>query len=149
MASAPLWCRRFRPCLAVERIAPAERRTTEATNQSPVRELTTAELGIYAEDLAVQMLRRHGVRVVARNVRVGEGELDIVAMLERERIVVEVRSVREEPSPGRVDPLDAFDQAKACQVRRLAGSIGCSRVDLVAIRFWRRGVDLHWLPFVS
>lgn len=112
-------------------------------------QLTTAEVGRFAEDLAVQMLRRQGFRVVARNVRVGEGELDIVAMLNGERTVVEVRSVREEPGPGGVDPLDAFDQAKARQVRKLAGSIGCSRVDLVAIRFWGRGVDLHWLPNVS
>jgi hypothetical protein len=34
-------------------------------------------------------------------------------------------------------------------VRRLAGTVGCSRVDLVAIRFWKRGVDLHWLPNIS
>lgn len=95
------------------------------------------------------MLRRQGVRVVARNVRVGEGELDILAMSEGERSVVEVRSVREEPGPAGADPLDAFDQTKARQVRRLAGSIGCSRVDLVAIRFWKRGVDLHWLPNIS
>lgn len=111
--------------------------------------LTTAELGRYAEGLAAQMLRRQGARVVARNVRCENGELDILALLEGERTVVEVRSVRGEPGPIGVDPLDSFDQAKARQVRRLAGSIGCSRVDVVVVRFWKRGIDLHWLANTS
>lgn len=91
------------------------------------------------------MLRRRGVRVLARNVTVGGGELDILCLIGRERTVIEVRSVRAEPGPLGVDPLAAFDPAKARQVRRLAGSIGCRRIDVVAIRFWEQGVDLHWL----
>lgn len=107
---------------------------------------TTAELGRYAEDLAVHMLRRHGVKVLARNVAVDGGELDIIAMVGRQNTVVEVRSVRAESSLLAVDPLEAFDHHKAMQVQRLARSIGCGRIDLVAVRFWQGGVDLRWVP---
>lgn len=95
------------------------------------------------------MLQRQGAKVIARNVKVGGGELDILALVGGERTVIEVRSVREEPDPTGADPVAAFDHAKGRQVRKLAGSIGCSRVDVVAIRFWRRGIDLHWLPYCA
>lgn len=93
------------------------------------------------------MLQRQGVKVIARNLKVGCGELDILAVIGGERTAIEVRSVREEPDPVGADPAAAFDHAKARQVRWLAGTIGCSRVDVVAIRFWKRGIDLHWLPY--
>jgi hypothetical protein len=28
----------------------------------------------------------------------------------------------------------------------LAGKLRCSRVDLIGVRFWHQGVDLHWVP---
>lgn len=106
------------------------------------------DIGQAAEALAVCFLERRGHLVLARNVRVGRGEIDILAEIGGERAVVEVRSrwaVSDSRSP---DPLDAFDAAKARQVRKLAATLPARayRVDLITVRFHRGGVDLLWLP---
>ena len=106
--------------------------------------------GRMAEHLAARFLEEKGHRVLARNVRVGRGEIDILALIDGERTVVEVRSRwgvgREDPP----DPLDAFDENKARQVRKLAKSpaVGAGRVDLIAVGFHDRGVGILWLPRV-
>ena len=109
-------------------------------------------IGRLAEDLAVDLLVRSGARIVARNVRVKTGEADVVAEIDHQKVVVEVRSVTTPDRPGRLPPahpLDAFDESKARQVRRLASLLGCSRVDLVAVRFHPAGADLHWIRNVG
>ncbi|HKX76108.1 MAG TPA: YraN family protein [Acidimicrobiia bacterium] len=105
--------------------------------------------GRQAEAIAADYLTRQGATILARNVKVGRGEVDLVASIGGERTVVEVRSTtassgNSHPVPP-THPLDAFDHAKAVQVRRLAGALGCPRVDLIAIRFHPGGVDLHWV----
>jgi Holliday junction resolvase-like predicted endonuclease len=105
-----------------------------------------------AETIAVGFLVSRGVVIVDRNRRVGRGEVDILAIAEGERTVVEVRSVNADPDRGPLPPphpLDAFDRAKAQQVRRLANALRCPRVDLVAVRIHRSGVDLHWVKRVA
>jgi Holliday junction resolvase-like predicted endonuclease len=100
-----------------------------------------------AEDLAVAFLIRHRVRVLARNLIVDRGEIDVLALIDGIRSVVEVRSVRQ----GRewIDPIGAFDVSKSRQVRRLAAQIGAGRVDLVTVSFSSGGVDVHWLPWAG
>jgi putative endonuclease len=105
---------------------------------------TTGQL---AEDLAVDLLVRSGARIIKRNVKVKSGEVDVIAEIDHTKVAVEVRSVTTDhvgPLPP-AHPLDAFDDSKARQVRRLASLLGCSRVDLVAVRFHRGGADLHWI----
>lgn len=109
--------------------------------------------GAAAEHLAARFLQGRGIVVLARNVRVGGGEIDIVARVGGETAVVEVRSrwaVGREESP---DPLEAFDAAKVRQVRKLAAtlppSMRTSRVDLIAVRFGEEGVELLWTPRVA
>lgn len=80
---------------------------------------------------------------MARNVKVGGGEVDIVASIGGRLVVVEVRTIT-----GYTDPLDAFDRRKALQVKRLAAGLKADRVDLMAIRLGRR-VDLHWVKDVD
>ncbi len=111
-------------------------------------DLSRRDTGRAAEDLAARFLKSRGHLVLARNLRVGRGEIDILAEVDGERTVVEVRSrwaVSDARSP---DPLDAFDAPKARQVRKLAASLSARarRVDLIAVRFHRDGVDLLWLP---
>ena len=110
--------------------------------------LSRRETGRAAEDLAVRFLVSRGHLVLARNVRVGRGEIDILAEIDGERAVVEVRSRWATSDPRSPDPLDAFDAAKARQVRKLAASLPARtrRVDLITVRFHRDGVDLLWLP---
>lgn len=106
--------------------------------------------GALAETLAVRFLESRGSRVLARNVRVGHGEIDILAQIDGERTVVEVRSRWAVGKTWSADPLEAFDAAKAQQVKKLAASplVRTSRVDLIAVRFHDLGAELHWAPRV-
>ena len=49
-------------------------------------------LGRSGEDVAARFLSRHGFRVIDRNVRIGRGELDIVAVSDSLLLFVEVKS---------------------------------------------------------
>lgn len=118
-------------------------------NHLPDRRLT----GTAAEKLAVRFLERRGHSILARNLRVGRGEVDILAAVGNERAVVEVRSrwaVGKEHSP---DPLGAFDEAKAQQVKKLAAllppQLRTRRVDLIAVRFHDHGVEILWVPWAG
>lgn len=79
-----------------------------------------------------------------RNVAVDRGEIDIVAVIGGERTAVEVRSIT-----GLGPPTAALDDAKVDRVWRAARTLGCTRMDLVAVRLGREGVTVHWVPFVS
>lgn len=105
-------------------------------------------IGAAAENLAVRFLERQGHTVLERNVKVGRGEIDILAKIDGERAVVEVRSRWVVGKRGSPDALEAFDAAKAQQVKKLAASpqARTSRVDLIAVRFHGRRVELHWVP---
>ena len=72
------WPRRFR------RRAPTER----------------AELGRWGEDLAARELKRRNYRILDRNVRVGRGELDIVATDRDATVFVEVKTRRDKAFGG-------------------------------------------------
>lgn len=103
-----------------------------------------------AEGLAARFLERRGHRVLARNMVVGRGEIDILARIDGERAVVEVRSRWSGGRSGFGDPLRYFDDAKVRQVARLAASplVRAGRVDLIAVCFDDRGVEILWLPRV-
>lgn len=79
--------------------------------------------------------------VVARNVGVGRGEVDILALDGREKVVVEVRAIT-----GDTDPIDAVGATKRRRVQRLAGRMGADRADFLGIRFAERDVVVHWVP---
>ena len=98
--------------------------------------------------MAVQFLVRHGAEIVARNVEVGRGEVDVVARVGGVMTAVEVRSLNVDPRSPTIDPVTAFDAVKAEQVRRLASLLrpAVTRVDLVAVAFTAGGVSLRWVP---
>ena len=79
--------------------------------------------------------------VIAANVIVGKGEIDLLTMDGRRRVAVEVRTVRKHD-----DPIDAVDHAKRRQVYKLAGQVRASRVDFVGVLVGAKGVDVHWVP---
>ena len=60
------------------------------------------EFGAAGEDAAVKYLESKGWRIIARNVKVGRGELDIVAADGGELVIVEVRTRR----IGRLSPAE-------------------------------------------
>lgn len=81
------------------------------------------------------------MEVIARNVVIAGGEIDIVARDRGRLVAVEVRT-----STGRDDPIDALDEPKRDRVSRLGSRIGASRVDLIGIGLGDEGVDVHWVP---
>lgn len=98
------------------------------------------EIGRVGETLAADFLRRHGLRVVARNVNLPEGEVDILARHGRTQVVVEVRTIT-----GTQDPLEAYGPDKRRRVGRLARRLAADRVDVVAIRLTPDAAEFRWV----
>jgi putative endonuclease len=75
------------------------------------------ELGREGEQLAVEHLERAGLRVLDRNWRSADGEIDIVAAAPRTLVVCEVKT----RSGARFGtPLEAVTRHKRARLRRLA-----------------------------
>jgi putative endonuclease len=97
-------------------------------------------LGKRAEQLAAEHLERLGYRVVARNWRRPEGELDLVVASEGLCVFVEVRS---RTGTERGHPLETVDARKRARVRRAARmylleespSADAFRFDVVGVTF--------------
>lgn len=75
------------------------------------------DLGRAGEARAAEHLTLSGYRVVDRNWRCSEGELDLVAVRGDEVVVVEVKTRR---GDGFGDPLEAVDHRKRSRLWRLA-----------------------------
>lgn len=101
-------------------------------------------LGIVGERIAEAVLRDRGLTIVARNVVVGRGEVDLIGRSRTGRVVVEVRTVR-----GGLRLDERFPHAKRRQVGALASTLGVHRVDFVAVALSSDGVDVHWLRDVA
>ncbi len=104
-----------------------------------------ASLGTFGEQVAADFLVRRGATVVARNIEIGNGELDLLVEVGTEATVVEVRTARRDDVVA-----DLFPYAKERQVRRLAASLEppVFRVDLVTVLVADGGVRVRWHPQV-
>lgn len=103
-------------------------------------------LGRQAEDLALRRLRRHGLRLVARNVRNRHGELDLIMQEGELLVVVEVRwrsSARFGGAAASVGPAKQRRLIRATQYWLAeTGRHGCRlRFDVVAFECGR----FQWL----
>ncbi|HLX52210.1 MAG TPA: YraN family protein [Streptosporangiaceae bacterium] len=100
-------------------------------------------LGREGEQAAAEYLEKTGLRVLARNWRCSEGEIDIVATERRVLVVCEVKT-RSSTRYG--TPLEAVTRTKQRRLRRLAvrwlaaNGVLCDevRIDVIAIM---RGAD--------
>lgn len=77
-----------------------------------------SELGRRGEDLAVRFLCSRGWRIVGRNVRSREGEIDVVASRDGVIAFVEVKTRRTETFGT---PAEAVTARKRARIRMLAG----------------------------
>jgi putative endonuclease len=78
---------------------------------------TSLELGQRGEELAAELLRQSGLRILDRNWRCDAGEIDIVAVEGRVLVVCEVKT-RSTIKYG--TPLEAISARKHARLRRLA-----------------------------
>lgn len=86
------------------------------------------ELGRAGEDRAAEYLHSLGYRILDRNWRGSEGELDIVATIDDELVVVEVKTRR---TVAFGHPLEAIDGRKQRRLQRLAFSWIAAHPDAV------------------
>lgn len=107
-------------------------------------------VGAYGERVAVRLLTEAGMRVVDRNWRCREGEIDIVALDGDCLVFCEVKTRRGSAYGG---PAEAVTRAKAARLRRLAGAwltahaegsdgfrrFGDVRIDVIAVTRPRAG----------
>ena len=93
------------------------------------------------ERIAAMFLTSHGLEVIGRNVEVGRGEVDLLALDQGRRVAVEVRATTADR-----DPIDAIGPRKRRHVTRLAGALGAHRVDFLGVRIGSDGVVVHWVP---
>ena len=75
------------------------------------------ELGRSGEQAAAEYLEGHGLRILDRNWRSADGEIDIVAVERRVLVVCEVKTRTSMRYGG---PLEAVSRAKRARLRRLA-----------------------------
>jgi putative endonuclease len=95
------------------------------------------QLGDEGEQRAVDYLKHHGYRIVARNWRTDRGELDIIAESGKDLVFVEVRTL-ESPNVG--VPEESVGIRKQRQLAQLATAYvqqakyaGDWRIDVIAI----------------
>ncbi|HEU5112842.1 MAG TPA: YraN family protein [Acidimicrobiia bacterium] len=93
------------------------------------------------ERIAAMFLTRHGLEIIGRNVEVGRGEIDLLAMDRGRHVAVEVRATTADR-----DPIDAIGPQKRRRVTRLAGAVGAHRVDFLGVRIGSDDVVVHWVP---
>ncbi|HEY7266194.1 MAG TPA: YraN family protein [Solirubrobacterales bacterium] len=107
-------------------------------------------LGRQAEQLVATRLERQGWRIIARNVRLPSGELDIVALDGRTLVFVEVKAGRAGAALGPERPAHAVGHRKQRKLRSLArewiaerrGPSGVAgyRFDVVGVSFGPDGL---------
>lgn len=102
-------------------------------------------LGQRGEDIAAAHLERAGWRIVARNYRVREGEIDVIAARAGVLAFCEVKTLvrRAEGGRGPANPIESVRYDKQARVRRMArrwlaaqdGGLGVSdvRLDVIGV----------------
>lgn len=114
----------------------------------------TDAVGRYGEDVAARFVTEAGWRVLDRNWRCAEGELDIVALDGDELVAVEVKTRR---SVAYGHPAEAVTARKLARLRRLIAAwlrahdvaVRAVRVDVVAVTLPPRGrAHVEHLPGV-
>jgi putative endonuclease len=77
------------------------------------------EIGRRGEDFAVEVLGRHGYRVVARNFHSRQGEIDVIAVNEKIICFVEVKTRRRGNAASGADAVNRGKQRKIIQTAML------------------------------
>lgn len=76
------------------------------------------------EEMAVQYLKRHNLKILERNYRIRQGEVDIIALDEEVLVFFEVK-YRKNSEHGY--PAEAVTPAKQYRICRVAGQYCCSK----------------------
>lgn len=106
-------------------------------------------LGAFGEARAAEYLESEGYRILARNVRAGGVELDLVASRGSLVIVVEVKTRRSNRYGRPEEAVDGRKQARLCRGAmawmREHRHRGRLRLDVIAISRGEAGSDADWV----
>ena len=97
-----------------------------------------ANSGARGESLAAAHLAALGYRVVARNVRTAQGEIDLLARDGSDWVAVEVKARQDHPAPEatvRGEQLERIARSLQTLARKLRPRPTSLRIDIVAIRW--------------
>lgn len=94
-------------------------RAAERAKRAILDRAKRAELGVQAEDLCAALLRKAGLRVLARNWRCRHGEIDLVAEEGGTLVFAEVRFRRNQRFGGAAESVTASKQARLIAAARL------------------------------
>ena len=100
----------------------------------------TQNLGRHGESLAADFLLKQGFEIMARNLVLNIGEIDILAQKEGEIVLVEVKTQK---SASIIDPIYKIDPAKQRKLRQLAKIIAAKypsqnvRIDAITV-YWKQ-----------
>lgn len=101
-------------------------------------------MGALGERIAEVFLVRRGARILARNLRLWPGEIDLFVEVAGVLVAVEVKT--------RIgaDPVEEMTDLKAERLRRsgLRMAPRPHRYDLVAVRLNTDGAQVRWLPAI-
>jgi len=94
----------------------------------------------------MRVLSDHGARLIARNVTMGRGEIDLHVAFGSTVVAVEVKTLMA-ASPMGADPLRSYTVEKADTVHRLGRRLRPRphRIDVVAVVVHDGGVDVRWV----
>ncbi|HOV32161.1 MAG TPA: YraN family protein [Candidatus Hydrogenedens sp.] len=113
------------------------------------RNLTPSELGKAGEEESVRFLKRNGLKILDRNVKVGRKEIDLIAKDGDEVVFIEVKTCRNESG---FYPEDKVNYKKRKNIKKAAQQyiIKCLpktkyyRFDIIAI-IWEPSVSIRWI----
>ncbi|HVR42578.1 MAG TPA: YraN family protein [Thermoanaerobaculia bacterium] len=125
---------------ARDRGRPAPRKATGALGRALRTAFGPADLGRAGERRAAWYLRLRGYRILARNVRFRDGELDLVVRRGRRVAFVEVKT-RQQTRRG--EALEAVDRPKQLRIAQLAERY-CAANPLEACHLHFDVVTLFW-----
>ncbi len=84
--------------------------------------MNTSQIGKYGEDLAVGFLKKHGYKILERNIHLSHNEIDVIAKKKGYLVFVEVktRSTQNDLYSDFGVPSDAIDDRKISRTLRAA-----------------------------
>ena len=110
------------------------------------------KLGETGEELAAEFLISKEYRIMARNLRLKTGEIDILAQGDDSLVVVEVKT---RTSSTFIDPVFALSPAKIRKLRLLASIIAAQnpginvRIDGIIVSYQSGKPELTWLQNIA
>ncbi len=115
-----------------------------------MKETTTGARGAAAEELCAHYLENRGLKILSRNYRTKNGEIDLIARHGEYIVFVEVRARRQSRYGSPAETVDRRKQARLVAtaqhyLQAKGASDAASRFDVMAVRGENSGQQIEWI----